>query len=142
MPVYHAVIEGFFPHSVPHQMQRSCLEVKQCDGKHSLHVPDCVKTVSLKGFQNHFRVGSSAKLLYITVGDQAAAQGIEVVDFAVVADHKPSARGSHGLGTVPGQIQNGQSAVSERNAEIFIRKVSVRIGAAIDHAVAHFPNLF
>ena len=106
------IVQGLFPEAVTAERKRRRLAVPRCESEHSHRFLQCrLNAPYIETGQDCLRirvtlpVGRASGLLKLT------AQGLMIVDLAVVNDDPPSSRRCHWLMACDREIQDRQTAV-------------------------------
>ena len=138
-----AVVQRLFPDPVPEKIKALFLLIIQGNGKHPLTEADPLPhPIGLEGLQQNLRVGASPKGADLFFPKKLLRHTFVIIDFSIVYDHITPAMGGHGLGSLLGQIDDGQSSVSQRHLAVLRKKASPCVGSSVIDPPLHTLNVF
>src|ERR1700730_13857508 len=132
-------VERLFSHAISSQMEDAGVPIPESHRKHSVAaLKSGLEAPALDGAQQYF--GVTAALKTIAEVHQLLAQCSEIVYFAVKSDDEPSSGRMHRLVSGVGQVNNGKTAMPQRNASFAIAPESFTVWAAVAHSICHPDN--
>ncbi len=122
--------------SIPCEDQPPPWPIPERDRKHPAQAIEEVHALFFVEMDDHFGVG--ARLEKVAFCLELASKLLKVVDLAIDHDRDRAVLVGHRLRTFGSQVDDRETAMPERAGPV--AQVSVVIGAAMHHRVAHAPN--
>jgi hypothetical protein len=127
------VVERLDAQPITDQPQPSLAPVPHREREHAVETRQRGRPPLLPRVRDHLRVG--ARHEHVPTRQQVAADVVEVVDLAVVADLEAAVLGADGLAPRVGDVDDAEASVGE--AEPRLSQESVGVGSAVAQPVRH-----
>ncbi len=114
LPLLEIIVKGFNPQPIPGDDQVSFFPIPKPDGKHSLKVGQKILLPFFVGMDNDLGIGMAPEKM--SSFDQLFSQFQKIIDLSVKNQLDGSVFVTHGLVSLLGQIDDGQTTESKGNA--------------------------